>query len=285
MTSEQDYYQILGVGEDASQDEIAKAYKKKARELHPDRNPDAPEAEEAFKTLGEAYETLKDPDQRARYDMMRRGGFDLGSLFGAFAGGFGGFGGFRGSTRVRRHGADIDAEVTLRLEELLHGARREFVRPPPAGQRPPHPPRETVEIDIPRGVLEGDVIRFTGYGQPGFGGGRPGDLFLRVRLAPHPTFSVDGPHLGMHVPVTPWEAALGATVEVPTLEGSATLRIPGGVQGGQRLRLKGQGLPTRDGERGDLYATIQIAIPKELTKKERDLFEKLAKVSKLDPRG
>lgn len=282
----EDYYETLGVARDASADDIRRAYRKLARKHHPDVNHE-PEAEDRFKTISEAYEVLRDPETRARYDrfganwraaqnvagadgfepgdvQFEFGGADLGDLFEGL------FGRRRGGDAFSMRGSDHEAVLELTLEEAARGGRRRLS----LGDG------SDLEVEIPRGVRDGQRIRLAGQGAPGIGGGPAGDLFLRVRLRPHPVFDVDGRDLYVDVPVSPWEAALGAEVPVPTLAGSARVKVPPGSSSGRRLRLRGQGLP--DG--GDLYAVLSIRVPKTLSRKERKLFEQLADESKFDPR-
>lgn len=300
----QDYYEALGVPRDASLDDIRRAYRNLARRLHPDVNKE-PGAEDRFKAISEAYEVLRDPEKRSRYDSFganwRAGpeppgggraenGFDRGSgfrdvrvdfgsdgfgdifddLFGGRTGrtGRGGFEGF--SFR----GADQEAELELTLEEAAAGGRRRLS----LGDG-----RE-FEVEIPPGARDGQRIRLSGQGSPGAGEGESGDLFLRVKLKPHPRFRVQGRDLYVDLPVSPWEAALGADVPVPTLDGNARVKVPAGSSSGRRLRLRGQGLPGGGGSAGDLYAVVMIHVPKKLTRRQRELFEQLASTSKFDPR-
>jgi curved DNA-binding protein len=307
----QDYYEALEVPRNASPEDIRRAYRKLARQYHPDVNKE-PGAEDRFKQISEAYEVLRDPEKRARYDRLGAnwkagqdvsgsegfreaapgrdgyggdvrfdfgGGADFSDFFeGVFgqrgarrargAPGMGGFDGF--STR----GGDQEAVLELTLEEAAAGGKRRLS----LGDG-----RE-FEVEIPRGVRDGQRIRLSGQGSAGIGGGPSGDLFLRVRIKPHPLFRVEGRNLYVELPVSPWEAALGAEVPVPTLSGSVRLKVPAGSSSGRRLRLRGQGLPSPDGSAGALYAVIAIHVPKRLTKKERELFEQLASVSHFDPR-
>jgi curved DNA-binding protein len=294
-----DYYDVLGVARDASQDDIRRAYRKLAREYHPDLNAD-PDAEDRFKELGEAYEVLSDPDKRGRYDRLGAqwrvqerapGGqdfedffagqgfdHDMGAEFGDgmfsefFERLFGDGAAPRPSGPLR--GRDIEAVIELSLEDALNGS----------GRRLSLGEGHSVAVNIPAGVREGQRIRVAGQGVPGRDGGPAGDLYLLVRLKPHPRFRRQGDDLQVDVRVAPWEASLGATVPVSTLTGTAQVRVPAGSSSGRRLRLRGRGLPKRDGERGDLYATVQIAVPKHPSEEERELFEKLAAVSDFDPR-
>jgi curved DNA-binding protein len=293
-----DYYDVLGVPRDAAQDEIRRAYRKLAREYHPDLNAD-PDAEERFKELGEAYEVLSDPDKRGRYDRLGAqwraqedapSGADFedffaGQGFPEMGGEFGDgvfsefFERLFGDGAVPRpsgplRGRDIEAVLELSLEDALTGVTRRLSLGEGHG----------VGVNIPAGVREGQRIRVTGHGAPGRDGGPAGDLYLLVRFKPHAGFRRQGDDLQVDVRVAPWEAAVGATVPVSTLTGTAQVRVPAGSSTGRRLRLRGRGLPKRDGERGDLYATVQIAVPKQLSDEERELFEKLAAVSEFNPR-
>jgi curved DNA-binding protein len=300
-----DYYESLGVSRDASPEEIRRAYRALARKHHPDVNKEAG-AEDRFKEISEAYEVLRDPDKRARYDQLGanwRAGQDVSGEpdFSGFEG-FGGFGGdnvrfdfggadfseffsglfgqrsrtqrSNGSERFSRRGADQEAVLELSLEEVAAGGKRRISL---ADGR-------DFEVNVPRGVRDGQRIRLAGEGEAGRGGGPPGDMFLRVRIRPHPRFRVDGRDLQTDLPVTPWEAALGATVEVRTLTGSARVRVPAGSSSDRRLRLRGEGLPDPQGSRGDLYAVVKIRVPKTLSDEERALFEQLAAASHFDPR-
>ena len=294
-----DYYEVLGLPRDASQDDIRRAYRKRARQYHPDLNAD-PDAEDRFKELGEAYEVLSDPDKRGRYDRLgaqwraqgaapgngdfedffERQGFDrdMGMEFGDgvfsefFERLFGDGAAARPSGPMR--GRDIEAIIELSLEDALNGARRRLS----LGDG------HSVAVNIPAGVREGQRIRVAGQGAPGRDGAPAGDLYLLVRLKPHPRFRRQGDDLLVDVRVAPWEAAVGATVPVSTLTGTAQVRVPAGSSSGRRLRLRGRGLPAGDDKRGDLYATVEIAVPKELSDEERELFEKLASVSDFNPR-
>ena len=294
-----DYYDVLGVPRDATQDEIRRAYRKRAREYHPDLNADS-DAEERFKELGEANEVLSDPDKRGRYDRLGAqwraqenasdgGDFedffsgqgfdrDTGAEFGDdvfsefFERLFGDGAAPRASGPLR--GRDREAVLELSLEDALNGATLRLS----LGDG------HSVAVNIPAGVREGQRIRVTGQGAPGRDGGQAGDLYLLARFKPHPRFRRQGDDLQVDLRVAPWEAALGATVPVSTLTGTAQVRVPAGSSSGRRLRLRGRGLPTGDGERGDLYATVQIAVPKQPSEQERELFEKLAEVSEFNPR-
>jgi curved DNA-binding protein len=281
-----DHYETLGVPRDASNEEIRGAYRRLARENHPDVNK-APGAEDRFKEISEAYEVLRDPETRTRYDRTgsaRDAGFDPGfgdgdgvrvefgdgdfdDIFDSLFGGRGFGGGRRGGSS--RRGGDVEAVLQLDLEEAARGGRRRLSLD-----------GRDYEVDIPAGVRDGQTIRLAGEGGQGSRGGPPGDVLLRVRIRPHPRFRVDGDDLEVDLPVAPWEAALGARVRVPTLDGNAQVSVPGGSSCGRRLRLRGQGLGD-----GDLYAVVKIVVPKDLGARERELFEQLAQASSFDPRA
>ena len=309
-----DYYETLGVSKTASDEEIRSAFRKLARKHHPDVAKDKKTAEEKFKEINEAYEVLSDPGKRKKYDQLganwnQPGGFqpppDWGSgaqpggyyqwsggdgggidfefggtgfsdFFEAFFGGGRGrsaFGGFGQRERTAERGSDVEADIMVTLEEALHGATRQV-----SLRRAGSKKVETYQVKIPRGVREGQRIRLAGQGEAGERGGKSGDLFLRVRLARHPDFIVEGADLIHEVRIAPWQAVLGDQLVVPTLEGSARLKVPPGTQGGQRFRLRGCGLPGVSGSRGDLYVVVQIAIPKKLSDREREIWEQLAQL-------
>ncbi len=305
-----DYYEVLGVARTATAEEIKKAYRALARKYHPDVNPGDKTAEEKFKELNEAYAVLSDSEKRQRYDQLganwKAGGDftpppgwervrteyqDLGDLFGAAGTGrdatgfsdffellFGTRRGARAGAGFAMRGSDIEAEIPLTLEEAHRGITRSITLQGPNGPK-------TLDANIPAGVREGSVIRLAGQGEPGIGNAPAGDLFLRVRFEPHPLFSVVGDgDVQIDLPVAPWEAALGARVNVPTLDGSVAMTIPAGAQGGQRLRLRGQGLNQRHGGRGDEYVRLKIVNPPRLTEAEKALFAKLAAESHFDAR-
>jgi curved DNA-binding protein len=310
-----DYYQLLGVPRDASADEIRSAYRRLARENHPDVNKD-PEAQDRFKEVSEAYEVLRDDEKRAKYDRFganwksaqdvsgaggygrygdRGGGagYDTGDfgadfgdadvgdlfeqLFGRGRGRGGGRGGGRGPFEgYTTRGADHEATIELSLEEAFRGGRQHLSL---ADGR-------EFDVTIPPGVRDGQRIRLAGQGGNGAGeGAPPGDLFLRVRLRPHPRLRVRGRDLETDLRVAPWEAALGADVPVQGLEGSITVKVAPGSSCGRRLRLRGEGMTDADGRRGDLYAVVKIMVPKKPTKAERKAFEQLRDSSKFDPRS
>jgi curved DNA-binding protein len=299
-----DYYAVLGVPRTATEEEIRKAFRKKAREFHPDVNK-SPGAEDRYKELNEAYEVLKDPEKRKKYDTLGAnwrqgepftpppgwegagmpfgqgaGGFDFSDFFRTIFGGMGNFEevrtGQRGSRRQAR-GEDSEAEIEVSLEEAAHGGRRHV------GFETPHG-RKDYEVAIPKGVAEGTRIRMAGQGAPGRAGGPPGDLYLKVRLKKDPRFTVDCHDLRSTLDLAPWEAALGCEVPVQTLDGIVTLKVPPGVSSGQTLRLRDKGLPTRGGSVGDLLVTVRIVTPKNPTEKEQELWKALAEASGFEPR-
>jgi DnaJ-class molecular chaperone len=340
-----DYYEVLGVSRSASADEIKTAYRKLARKFHPDLNPGDKTAEERFKELQEAYDTLSDPENRKLFDKYgenwkavkqgggppppgweatataggpQSGGFDFSGFdFSGMGGGAGGGAGFdifeemfgratggrTGRGRRRERGQDVEAQLELSLEEAHRGGRRTLqlqaaeICPTCSGTgtvsdktcqtcggsgqvlKP-----KTIEVNIPAGVRDGSTVRLAGQGGIGTNGTQPGDLYLRIRLRPHPVFTVRGDDLEIELPVAPWEAALGTKLEVPTIDGKVELTIPPGAQSGQRLRLRGQGLNKRRGGRGDQFVRLKIMVPKEISAEERRLYEKLREVSHFDPR-
>lgn len=307
-TTFHDYYETLGVPRDATADQIQSAFRKQARKLHPDVSKE-PGAEEKFKQLNEAYEVLRDPEKRRKYDQLGQnwkngqeftpppgwgdargsgqgagGGFDFsgGDFSDFFESLFGGRGGAQGRSRGPRRGDDAEAEISISLEDAYHGATRTItLRRAGRGQ---DGRTDTLELRIPPGTTEGSVLRLAGQGGGGTEGGPAGDLYVRVRLEPHPLFRVDGQNLETDAPVTPWEAALGAEVPVRTLDGTAHTKLPPGTSCGKRLRLRGQGLPDRSGKRGDLFARVRIDVPRTLTERERSLFEELKRASDFNPR-
>lgn len=314
--SYKDYYELLEVPRSASKDDLQTAFRKLARKYHPDVNKESG-AEDRFKEINQAYEVLKDDDKRrlydkygpswkaisegrqpphgnmddVRFDFGGQGfdGADMSSIFEQFfaqqqqgAGGFGGFGGagpqgFGGfGGRQRRgpsRGRDIEATLDLGIEEAFHGGPREL------GLRDGSGGVTKLTVKVPAGVRNGQKIRLKEKGQPGPMGGPSGDLLLEVKLHAGDRFRLEGEDLHTTISVAPWEAALGGSVEVPTLEGEVRLKIPAGSSSGRQIRLRGKGYPRADGERGDLFATVQIKVPAELSDREKELFEELAKVS------
>jgi curved DNA-binding protein len=330
-----DYYEVLGVKRDATEEQVRQAYRKLARKYHPDVNPGDRIAEEKFKEINEANEVLSDPEKRKRYDQLGPNwkdgaeftpppGWgrvdvqfeDFGSIFGG-----GGFSDFfetlfgarrpgagaehrRKSTRQRTNrGQDAEAEMEISLEDAHRGGRHRItlqgtrpctacngtgtssgvVCPTCRGSGQLLSPR-TIDVNIPPAARDGSVIKVSKQGQPGTGG-EPGDLYIRLKIKPHPVFTVSGDDLTAEVPVAAWEAVLGASIEVPTIDGRAQVKIPAGAQGGQRLRLRGQGLNKRGGGRGDQYVKLKVVVPTHPTDREKQLYKELAEASRFQPRA
>jgi len=326
-----DYYNILGVSKDASQDEIKRAYRKLARKHHPDTAKDKEHAEDKFKELNEAYEVLSDPEKRKKYDQLganwQQGGFQpppgghQGRSYRTARGGAGGFeqsfefggtgfsdffdmffGSMGGASMGGRgfgeegadpfsrmdfgaaaqqaqgqpqRGQDIEADLRVSIEEALYGGKRTV-----SFRRDQSSPKETYTVKIPKGVREGQRIRLPGRGHSGSRQGYEGDLYLRVRFERHPEFSVEGHDLYHDLDLPPWKAVLGCTVKIPLPEGKkAEVRIPPGSQNGRKFRFAGHGLPKKGGGRGDLYAVLDVRIPTRISGEEKELWEKLARVS------
>jgi curved DNA-binding protein len=309
-----DYYQLLGVPRSADAKEIHRAYRKLARKYHPDVNKDAG-AEDSFKRISEAYHVLSDPESRAQYDRF-------GPEFRQYAGaereyasqsraGSGSGGGGRSRAEQRSagytwsnaqgragpggasvdwedlfgdvfgamRGSDSQVELELTVEEAYRGGPRTIVVSGPGGER------QTFDIQIPPGVLDGQRIRVAGGGGAGRQEGGAGDLIITVRVRPDRRLRLDGKNIEMDLPVSPWEAALGASVQTGTPGGPITVRVPPGSSSGRRLRLKGQGMPQPGSKPGDLFARVKIMVPSHLTDRERQLFEQLQRESSFDPRS
>jgi len=309
-----DYYEIMGVDRDATQDEIKRAYRKLARKYHPDVNKDE-NAEDRFKEVGEAYEVLKDPEKRAAYDQLganwragqdfrpppdwdqgfefHGGGFteaDAESFSDFFESLFGrqGFGGARtrGTRReVHMHGEDTQARIAIDLEDAYRGATRPITLKATelGNDGRPHVVERTLNVKIPKGVREGQQIRLAGQGGAGLGQGRAGDLYLEVSFRPHARYRVEGKDVHLDLPVAPWEAALGATIEVPTPAGRVELKVPPNSRSGGRLRLKGRGIPARDA--GDLYVTLIVVPPPADTEAAKAAYRTFADAFDFDPRA
>jgi curved DNA-binding protein len=317
----QDYYQALEVARTASAEEIKLGFRKLARLYHPDVAKNKVTGEAKFKEINEAYEVLGDPEKRRQYDELGAGGQAPGgdpfsprngaqrgrsrassedegfefsgtgfsdffeSYFGGGRGGFGGYDRASGSGRSGPHqGHDVEADLLVSLEEALRGSSRKVTLRRPAGAGAAER-TNTYQVRIPPGVREGQRIRLASQGNAGADGGAPGDLYLRVRLARHPDFSVQGADLHFDLDLAPWEAVLGVKVEVPALDGPVSLRVPPGAAASSQLRLRGLGLPRQDGTRGDLYAIVCIRTPGTVSDEERGLWEKLAGVSPFKPRS
>lgn len=307
-----DYYQTLGVGRTATPEELKKAFRKLAREHHPDRAPanQKAAAEAKFKEVNEAYEVLGDPEKRKRYDELGanwdqpqfngRGGMgggpfrgggasaeDFENAFGGagfsdffeqfFGRGFAEAGGHGGGGRHgRRQRGDLESDIRITLEDALHGAHRQVSyrrTNPQTGETT----TQTFNVRIPAGIREGQKIRLAGQGDGG-------DLYLRIRFLGHADFQREGDDLASELELAPWEAVLGATIPLQTLDGKVNLKIKPGTQSGQQLRLSGLGLPAEGGGRGDLHIVVRVQVPEEMTGHERKLWEELAKTSRFNPR-
>ena len=302
-----DYYAALGVAKDASAADIKKAYRKLAQKHHPDVSKDAG-AEEKFKDIAEAYQTLKDADKRAAYDRLGKhtagenfqpppdwggqggGNFsfddiDLSDLFAGLGGR--GAGARSQHAQMQMPGEDYEVTAKIPLEDAARGTLVDLNLSVPeydANGRM-HRVARTFKARIPQGATQGQRLRLRGKGGKGFNGGPDGDLYLNIELLPHALFRPAGHDLYIDLPLAPWEAALGATVAVPTLGGAVNMKIPAGTLAGQKLRLSKRGLPRPQGEAGDLFAIAQIAVPPTLTEREKELFTELASGSKFDPRS
>ncbi len=338
-----DYYKLLGVERTASQDEIRKAFRKLAAKYHPDRHQGDKAMEEKFKEVNEAYEVLRDPTKRQRYDALganwkqgqqfdpnafnnifggrattgRTGGFGgaqtfrmetgpggFSEFFEALFGGMGvgGMGSGRGGGvedlfarfeegHARRGGAEefggggrpsvnVEASITISLEEAYKGGVRtiSFRRTEPNGQAS----TQGYEIRIPPGIRDGQKLRLKGQGS--VAGAAAGDILIVVKVRPHPRFTLEGNDLITALPLAPWEAVLGARIEVPTLDGSVEVKVPAGMQSGKRMRVKGAGWPGKGGQKGDLYLRVTIQVPENPGAQEKELYERLGRVSRFDPR-
>ena len=285
-----DYYAILGVSKTASQDDIRKAFRKLAREHHPDVAKDKKGAEAKFKEINEANEVLSDADKRKRYDELGSdwdkpgrqargaGGYDFSGgaegqggfsdFFEAFFGGRGGSKRGRGFGGFAQRGEDVEFELPVTIEEILSGGKKPFTV-----ERAGRP--ETMSVTVPKGVRAGQKIRLTGQGSAGQGGAQNGDMYLKIKLAPHPGYRVDGSDLIHSFPVAIRTAVLGGEAEVETPDGAVKLKVPAGTQPGQKFRLKGRGLPSGKDTRGDFFAEAKVTIPTALTDEERAVWEKL----------
>ncbi len=307
-----DYYKIMNVGKDASQDEIKRAYRKLARKYHPDVSKES-DAEERFKEVGEAYEVLKDPEKRTAYDQLgtnwkagqqgfqpppdwdagfefHGGGYTdratgaeqfsdfFESLFGKAGGGFK-FSTGGGSENYQIRGEDSHAKVFIDLEDAYNGATRSLSLRSTVMDKKGHPQLKTriLKVKIPKGVIESQNIRLQGQGSPGIGSGQAGDLFLEIAFNSHSIYKVNGRDVSIELPIAPWEAALGGKVKVPTPKGIVDLKIPASVSSGKRMRLKGQGIPGKT--LGDFYVTLEIVLPDELSDKEKNLYQDLQQIS------
>ena len=307
-----DYYQVLGVARDATADEIKKAFRRLARQYHPDVSKEA-DAETRMQEINEAYAALSDPDKRAAYDQVGQGyqpgqefrpppnwdaGFDysgqgfspreaagFSDFFADLFGGRRGGGGAAGTSGLHSAGQDHHAKILLDVEDAFRGASRQIsLRMPHLGADGRMSLEErTLNVRIPKGVREGQMIRLAGQGAPGLGEGQPGDLYLDVQFKPHPRYRVEGRDLWMRLPVAPWEAALGAVVTVDLPETALKVRIPEGAQSGRQLRVRGKGIPADPP--GDLRLEIHVVLPAADTPQARELYETMARELAFDPRA
>jgi curved DNA-binding protein len=319
-----DYYEILGVPRGANDGDIKKAFRKLAREYHPDVARDKKKAEEKFKELNEAYEVLGDPEKRKKYDQLGanwksgadfrpppgwesfgggqaahgrgQGGEDFEfrfggtgfsdffeQLFGSMGGRRGGFGRFSNfeEPETAERGRDIEGDIMVTLDEVMRGSVRAVNVRHTVGRSIK---TETHQVKIPPGVTEGQRLRIAGRGEAGSGGGAAGDLYLRVRLARHPDFEVEDHNLVYEAELAPWEAVLGTNLSVPAPDGRVNIRIPPGTQTGQKLRVRGRGLPDRNGGHGDLMVVARIMVPVRVSDVEKKIWEQLSRESKFNPR-
>jgi curved DNA-binding protein len=307
-----DYYAIMGLKRDAKPEEIKQAYRKLARKYHPDVSKEK-DAEERFKEVNEAYEVLKDPEKRKQFDQLganwREGQefrpppgwqqqqhnaqFDPNDF--AAAGDFSDFfaslfgGGFQQRSHTRnagfnQRGEDVHSKILITLEEAYSGTTRtlQLNVPQAAADGTMHMTKRELKVKIPAGITQGQQIRLSGQGNPGIGKGKAGDLYLEIDLQAHPLFHADKADVYLTLPIAPWEAALGATVPVPTLGGKVDLKIPANSQSGQKLRLKGRGLPAK--QPGDQYIVLQVLAPPANTAAQRELYEQMAKQMAFNPR-
>lgn len=293
-----DYYDTLGIARDATTDAVKKAYRKLAHKYHPDVSKD-PQGEEKFKAVAEAYETLKNPEKRAAYDQLgsHRPGqdfqpppdwgqqhgdsqfsFDDADLADLFAG-------MSRGRNIRMPGQDYDVTTQISLEQAVSGTEVELNLTMPEADAQGHMHRvpRTFKVRVPKSATDGQRLRLSGRGGKGINGGRDGDLYVHVKLQPHPLFRVSGHDLYLDLRLTPWEAVLGASIDVPTLTGAVRLKVPPNTQGGRHLRLSGRGLPLPGDKAGNLYAIVQIAVPPAPNELELALFQQLADISTFNP--
>jgi curved DNA-binding protein len=308
-----DYYEILGVDRDATQDAIKQAYRRLARKYHPDVSKEA-EAEKKFKDLGEAYEVLKDPEKRAAYDKFgsnwqtgqdfepppnwdagfefKGAGYtggtdhDYSDFFESLFGRTGYTGGGARRSTFQMKGEDQHAKIVIRLADAYHGSQQNITLTRATvdenGRVTTRP--HNLQVTIPKGIIEGQRIRLEGQGMPGTGGAPAGDLYLEIAFAEDPIFHAEKRDIHLELPITPWEAALGATITVPTLGGKVQLKIPAGSQGGKKLRLKGRGLSTAT-KKGDQIVTLRIVVPEAKTQEQKKWYRKMAEIMPVNPRN
>lgn len=306
-----DYYQIMGVQRDATQDEVKRAYRKLARKYHPDVSKE-PDAESRFKEVGEAYEVLKDPEKRAAYDQLganwkagqefrpppewnqgfefHGGGFtdvDAAQFSDFFESLFGrGFArGGRGRTEFHARGEDAYAKVLVDLDDAYHGASHTLTLKTTelGSDGRPRVKARTLNVRIPKGVHQGQHIRLAGQGDPGIGQGKPGDLYLEIEFRPHPFYHAEGRDVFVDLPVAPWEMALGASVKAPTPHGTVDLKIPPGSAAGRKLRLKGRGIPGNPA--GDLYVVLKVVLPPADSETAKQAYQEMKRTLNFNPRA
>lgn len=300
-----DYYAVLGVTPQTPVDEIKRAYRKLARQYHPDVSK-LPDAEKRFKEINEAWEVIQDPEKKAQYDQLRAGGWskaaqgfrqpqtdyysgdhpedyasfgqegDFSEFFNSFFGGRQAAQGGRHRT-FKMKGQDIHAKIRVPLTLAYHGGTQTIQLQTSEGTAP-----KSLKVKIPAGVTQGSQIRLKGQGGAGIGGGTSGDLYVEIELEHHPYFTVHHQDIHLNLPVTPWEAALGATLAVPTLGGNVNLKIPPFTQSGHKMRLKGRGLP--GSPLGDQYVILQITTPRAESAEAKALYQEMAKVMAFNPR-
>lgn len=305
-----DYYQALGIERTATTAEIKKAYRKLAHQYHPDISKD-PKGEEKFKEVAEAYATLKDTEKRKEYDDLGRrpagqefaappawqreygadasafDDVDLADILRSFRPGARGAGHQQSRASMQVPGDDYSVNVDVALEKVYSGGETDVSVELPEydAHGLPHRVARTFRVTIPKGAAQGQRLRLAGKGGPGRNGGKAGDLYVVLNLAPHRLYRVSGHDLSLDLPLAPWEAALGTTVEIPTLGGQVELSVKPGTSSGQRMRLAKRGLPRADGSVGDLYAVIQILVPKQLSARDEALYRQLAADSDFHPRA
>ncbi|MGD8589909.1 MAG: DnaJ C-terminal domain-containing protein [Chromatiales bacterium] len=307
-----DYYKIMGVERDAAQDQIKLAYRKLARKYHPDVSKE-PDAEERFKEVGEAYEVLKDPEKRAAYDQLGKGwqagqdfhpppDWDAGFEFSGggytsdsaehsaffeelFGRAYDAPGGGSGGRTFRMRGQDHHAKVRIELEDSFNGATRNITLHMPTLTDDGHVTTQerTLSVRIPKGIRPGQQIRLAGQGGPGLGGAEAGDLYLEVEFGDHQLYRVDGADIYLDLPVAPWEAALGASIQAPTPSGVVDLKIPPNSTQGRKLRLNGRGLPGK--QPGDLYVVLQLSLPAADSDQARELYQQMKDQLGFNPRA
>lgn len=306
-----DYYQIIGVARDATQDDIKRAYRKLARKYHPDVSKE-PDAEVRFKEVGEAYEVLKDPEKRAAYDNLgsrwKSGqefqpppewgqGFEFhgndfaqstASQFSSFFEALFGrnHGGQRHDThQFNQQGKDSHAKISIDLEDSFNGGIRSLTlqHTELSSEGRPHTRERTLNVHIPKGIQQGQHIRLAGQGSPGIGQGKAGDLYLEIAFKPHPYFNVEGKNIFLELPIAPWEAALGTTIAIPTPAGKVDLKIPANSRSKQKLRLKKRGIP--GSTPGDLYVILQITLPPADSEQARALYREMEQKLAFNPRA